>query len=273
MEAATPVPAAERSTGAAPNPDLIGLAAERYADRAAVRHKRSGAWEDVTFRELGAIVSEVARGLIDLGLEAGDRIAILCTTRPEWTYCDYGATSAGAVVGPFYATNSPEECEWVVGNSESRMVVCEDAAQVAKIVAVRERLPRLEQIVVIDPEGADGSAVALADLRARGRERAPGEVAARARAVKPEDPYTFIYTSGTTGPPKGCVLTHGNYRSMVSMVEQEGILGTAPDEDVAYLYLPLAHSYALLIQLLCTDLGVTLAYFGGDVKQIVPELM
>ena len=76
---------------------------------------------------MGTIVSEVARGLIDLGLEPGDRVALLCTTRPEWSYCDFAISSAGGVVVPIYPTNSPEECAWVAGNSESRMIVCEDA--------------------------------------------------------------------------------------------------------------------------------------------------
>jgi long-chain acyl-CoA synthetase len=273
MEAATPAQPVERSTGSETIADLMGLAVERHADRVAVRHKRSGSWQDVTYREVGTIVSEIARGLIDLGLAPGDRIAILCQTRPEWSYCDFAATSAGAVVVPVYPTNSPEECEWVVGNSESRMVICEDASQVAKIVAVRDRLPDLEQILVIDPAGAHESAVAVETLRERGRRRDAAEVTERARAVTRDQPYTFIYTSGTTGPPKGCVLTHGNYRDMITMVEAEGVLATTPDDDVVYLYLPLAHSYALLIQLICMDLGVVLAYFGGDTKQIVPELM
>ena len=94
-------------------------------------------------------------------------------------------------------------------------------------------------------------------------------MAERAAAVKPEDPYTFIYTSGTTGPPKGCVLSHGNYREVLNSCESIGALESG---EVAYLYLPLAHSYALLIQLLAIDLGSTIAYFGGDVKQIVAEL-
>jgi long-chain acyl-CoA synthetase len=94
-------------------------------------------------------------------------------------------------------------------------------------------------------------------------------VAERAAAVKPGDPYTFIYTSGTTGPPKGCVLTHGNYREVLNSCESIGALEAG---EVAYLYLPLAHSYALLIQLLAIDLGSTIAYFGGDTKQIVVEL-
>jgi long-chain acyl-CoA synthetase len=272
MEAAMPVAPVDRSTGSQTIADLVLLASERYADRPAVRHKRDGGWQDVTFGELGTIVSEIARGLIDLGLEPGDRVALLAQTRPDWTYCDFAITSAGGVVVPVYPTNSAEECEWVVGNSESRMVVCEDASQVAKIAAVRERLPHLERIVVMDREGAGGDAIAVEDLRERGRGRDAAEVTERARAVTRDQPYTFIYTSGTTGPPKGCVLTHGNYRDMCSMVEAEGILGNEPD-DLVYLYLPLAHSFALLVQLICADLGVTLAYFGGDTKQIVPELM
>jgi long-chain acyl-CoA synthetase len=228
-----------------------------------VRFKRDGAWVDTSFTEVGTIVSELARGLIDLGLEPGDRVALLCTTRPEWSYCDFAISSAGGVVVPIYPTNSPEECEWVAGNSESRMVICEDAAQAAKIQQVRANLPALEHVVVIEDD--------LEELRERGRARDPQEVLARASAVRPEDPYTFIYTSGTTGPPKGCVLSHGNYRAIVDAVEEQGILGQDPESDVVYLYLPLAHAYALLIQLLCADLGVPLAYFSGDATQIVPE--
>ncbi len=113
-------------------------------------------------------------------------------------------------------------------------------------------------------------AITLEEVRERGRGRSPEELQARRAGVDPQDPFTFIYTSGTTGPPKGCVLTHGNYRAMISMVREGGGVQAS---DVAYLYLPLAHSYALLIQLLTFDLGGTLAYFGGDTKQIVPELL
>jgi long-chain acyl-CoA synthetase len=113
-------------------------------------------------------------------------------------------------------------------------------------------------------------AISLEQVRERGRSHAPGELDARRAAIRPEDSYTFIYTSGTTGPPKGCVLTHGNYRAIVNMIGESGEI---TDDEVIYLYLPLAHSFALLIQLAVFDLGGTLAYFGGDTKQIVPELM
>jgi long-chain acyl-CoA synthetase len=260
------------STGSTTIADMVALAGERFGDRAAVRYKRDGAWHDVSFAELGDITSEIGRGLIDLGLQPGDRVALLCTTRPEWTYADFAITSAGGVVVPIYPTNSPSECAWVAGNSESRFIVCENAEQVAKIAEVRGELPTLDAVIVVDPAGAqiDGvPLISLDELRERGRPRHHAEVAERAAAVRPEDPYTFIYTSGTTGPPKGCVLSHGNYRSVLNMSEE---LGALESNMVVYLYLPLAHSYALLIQLLAIDLGSTIAYFGGDTKQIVAEL-
>jgi long-chain acyl-CoA synthetase len=111
--------------------------------------------------------------------------------------------------------------------------------------------------------------VPLDEVRARGRERDPAELEARSAAVTPADTFTIIYTSGTTGPPKGCVLTHGNYRRTLDMCETLGVLrGT---EEI-YLFLPLAHAFALLIQLLSYDVGDTIAYFGGDPNQIVAEL-
>src|SRR4051812_34611547 len=268
MEAGT---AASHSTGSRTIADLMVCAAEQFADRVAVRHKVDGDWRDVTYAEVGDIVREIGLGLIDIGIAPGERVSLLCNTRPEWTYCDFAITSAGAVVVPIYPTNSPEECEWVAGNSESVAVVCEDASQVAKILAVRERLPPVRTIVVIDPSGETADAISLDEVRERGQRHAASELEARTAAVKPEDPFTFIYTSGTTGPPKGCVLTHGNYRSVLDMVEERGSIGS--EDDLIYLFLPLAHAFALLIQLSAVDLGVPIAYYGGDTKAIVGELM
>jgi long-chain acyl-CoA synthetase len=258
---------------------LIPYAAGEYAERPAVRFKRDGSWHDLTYAELAEIAQEVGLGLIDLGIETGERVCILANTRPEWSFADMGATSAGAIVVPIYQTNSPEECLWVMSDSDACAIVCENAEQLAKVVEIRDRLPNLRTIVVIDPPAEEPSengaqqerleVITLEELRARGRTRSAEELQARRAAVRPEDPFTFIYTSGTTGPPKGCVLTHGNYAAMVQMVIEGGGL---EQDEVVYLYLPLAHSYALLIQLLSFYLGGTLAYFGGDTKQIVPEL-
>ena len=269
MEATTATSAHEASTGSRTIADLMAIAAQKHADRVALREKVDGEWRARTYAEMGEIVREIALGLIDLGIAPGERVCILCTTRPEWTYADFAISSSGAVVVPIYPTNSPEECEWVVGNSEACAVVCENAEQVAKIVAVRERLPKLRHIVVVDPSGEVADAIALDDLRERGRGGDEGALRERMDAVSPEDPFTFIYTSGTTGPPKGCVLTHANYRMVMNMAEGIDVVHT---DEVVYLFLPLAHAFALLVQLLTLDLGSTIAYFGGDTRNIIPEV-
>jgi long-chain acyl-CoA synthetase len=268
MEATTSTPA-EASTGSRTIADLMALAARKHADRVALRQKRDGEWQSLTYAEVGEIVREIALGLIDLGIQPGERVSILCNTSPEWTYADFAISSAGAVVVPIYPTNSPEECEWVAGNSEAVAVVCEDAGQVAKIAAVRDRLPSLRHLIVVDPSGDVGEAISLDALRARGRGGDEAALEQRMNAVRPEDPFTFIYTSGTTGPPKGCVLSHDNYRSVLNMCET---IDVVQEEEVVYLFLPLAHAFALLVQLLTVDVGSTIAYFGGDTRAIVPEL-
>ncbi|MEJ7784369.1 MAG: AMP-dependent synthetase/ligase [Solirubrobacteraceae bacterium] len=259
------------STGSNTIADLLPRAAEQYADRVALKHKVDGAWRDVTFAEVGEIVTEIGLGLIDLGIEPGERVCILASTRPEWTYADFAITSTGAAVVPIYPTNSPEECEWVAGNSDAVAIVAEDAEQLAKIAQVRGNLPALRHLIVIDPGEGTNEATPLAELRERGRARDRSELAARYENVGPDDAFTYIYTSGTTGPPKGCVLTHGNYRSVLTMVEARELF--AEGDDLVYLFLPLAHAFALLIQLATFDRGVAIAYFGGDAKQIIPEIM
>jgi long-chain acyl-CoA synthetase len=268
MEAGT-TPA--QGTGSATIADLCARAAQQFADQVAIKHKVDGVWRDVTFAQVGAIVGEIGLGLIALGLQPGERVAILCNTRPEWAYGDFAISSAGGVVVPIYPTNSPGECEWVAGNSESVYVVCEDAEQVAKIVAVREQLPALRKIIVVDPSGDVADAISLDDLRASGRDGDARVLAERTAAVGPDDPFTIIYTSGTTGPPKGCVLTHGNYRAVLDMVAARGLFESG--DDLVYLFLPLAHAFALLVQLGAVDRGTAIAYYGGDAKAIIGELM
>jgi len=251
--------------------DLLPRAAQMFGDKVALKHKVDGAWRDVTFAQVGEIVTEIGLGLLDLGIEPGERVCILAGTRPEWTYVDFAITSAGAAVVPVYPTNAPEECEWVAGDSDAVAIIAEDAQQLAKVAKVRGNLPALRHLVVMDAGGDTSDAITLDELRERGRSRDRSELQARYEAVVPDDPFTFIYTSGTTGPPKGCVLTHGNYRAVVDMVEERDLF--EDDDDLVYLFLPLAHAFALLIQLATFDRGVAIAYFGGDPKQIIPELM
>ncbi len=259
------------TTGSITVADLLPRSVELFGDRVAQKHKTDGEWRDVTFAEMGEIVSEIGRGLIDIGVEPGERVSMLCTTRVEWAWSSFAISAVGAVVVPIYPTNSPEECAWVAGNSESVAIVCEDASQVAKITAIRDQLPSLRQIVVVEDADAGQGTVGLGELRRRGRARDRAELEARTRAVTKADPYTFIYTSGTTGPPKGCVLSHGNYRAVLDMVAARGILAAGTD-DLIYLFLPLAHAFGLLLMLIGADYGVAIAYWGGDPTKIIPEL-
>jgi long-chain acyl-CoA synthetase len=267
MEATT-----QSTTGSQTIADLISRSATTRPDHIAVRYKRESAWHDVTYREVAHIVEEIALGLIDLDIAASERVCILANTRPEWSYVDMAITSMGGVVVPIYQTNSPEECLWVISDSGATAIVCEDESQLAKIAEIRDQVPHLQTVIVMDPSSGDPPlpAITLDEVRGRGRSRDASELEARREAVRPEDSFTFIYTSGTTGPPKGCVLSHGNYRAIVNMIADVGQIG---EDEVVYLYLPLAHSFALLVQLAAFELGSTIAYFGGDTKQIVGELV
>jgi long-chain acyl-CoA synthetase len=246
---------------------LPSSAAERYGELVAARHKVDGDWHEQTYAEAFEAIEEIALGLLELGIEPGDRVALLSDTRVEWTLASYGISVAGGVVVPVYPTNSPHECKWVLGESGARAVVCENEVQVAKIDQVRGELSELASIISIEPGAGD---VSLADLRERGAARDRSELSERQSAVTPDDAYTIIYTSGTTGPPKGTVLTHRNAMSVCEMVEE---LKFVQPGETTYLFLPLAHAFALTAMLASFDQGTTIVYYGGDSKRILQELV
>jgi long-chain acyl-CoA synthetase len=257
----------ERGTKSTTLADLLPRAARLYGSAPAIRFKQGGEWVSRSFEQVEETVRSLALGLIDLGVEQGDKVSILANTRAEWTFFDFAALSIGATVVPIYQTNSPEECQYVLENSDAKVVVVEDDEQLEKIRKVRDRLPLLEQVVRMT--GAGDDAISLEDLASRGAARDAAEWERRWSAVTPDDVCTFIYTSGTTGPPKGCVISHGNYRAMLDMVHATSVI---EDEDLTYLYLPLAHSFALLIQFGSFDLGATIAYWERDPLKIMPNL-
>ncbi len=246
---------------------LPSSAAARFRSNVAARFKQGDQWGELTYGEFVEAIEEIALGLIDLGIQVGDRVCLLANTRVEWSMANFGISAAGAIAVPVYPTNAPSECEWVAGNSGAHAIFCEDEGQVAKIEQVRGALPELAHVIGIEP-GA--GALSLDDLRERGRSRDRSELADRQDQVSPEDPYTIIYTSGTTGAPKGVVLTHANAMAVCRMVTE---LEFVEPGDVTYLYLPLAHVFALLTLIATVDQGTTLIYFGGDTKQILAELI
>ncbi|MGZ6695500.1 MAG: AMP-dependent synthetase/ligase [Solirubrobacteraceae bacterium] len=242
---------------------LLG-ACDRY-DGVALRWLDDGRWRELSYREVGTAAREIAGGLVDLGLGPGDPVAILSTTRPEWTLADAGALSSGAVVVPVYHTNSPEECGYVLGHSEARAIFCEDPEQLAKVEQVRSDLPHLEHVILL--RGEAPGALTLDQLRARGAGRT-ADVDARLAGPAPEDVATLVYTSGTTGPPKGCMLTHANWVSTVDMYVDRLQL----DGGAFFMFLPLAHVMARINQMFAIEVGATLVFWQGDMATVLDDL-
>ena len=185
--------ATESATASLTIADLIPSAAARHGERVAVRYKREGDWHDLSYTQLAEIVDEVGLGLLDLGLKPGERVCILSNTRPDWSYADMGATSAGAIVVPIYQTNSPEECLWVISDSDASAIFVEDEQQLAKLVEIRDQIPNIRSVIIFDPpaqastNGSGGQALALdaitlEQLRERGRGRPPRSSKPAARA-------------------------------------------------------------------------------------------
>jgi long-chain acyl-CoA synthetase len=257
-----PVPSGEQTMAT-----LAKLAADRYGDATSSRFLRDGEWQQLTYNELWDRVRDLALGFARLGVGVGDRVAILANTRVEFTIADLAASTAGAVVVPVYPSNSPDECEWVVGDSGSKVIVCEDPEQVAKIALVRENVPALEHVVVIDGE-VDGVPT-MEQVEATGREDDPGELDTRAGQVVADDACLIIYTSGTTGRPKGVVLTNRGFAAARRTGVEIDLFGPGA---LVYLYLPLAHVFAQLVQAMAFELGAPIAYWGGDTTRIVAEL-
>src|SRR4051794_36347601 len=260
---------ASAGTGATTMAGLATLAAKVHGDQPAIKHKVGDEWVAISYNDLNEAVSETGRGLINLGLAPGERIAILSHTRPEWTYANLGILASGGASVSIYQTNSPEECHYVLEHSESTAVFVEDAEQLAKIREIRDQLPTLEHVIGLEGSSGD-DVISLDQLRDRGRGRDQAELEERSASVTPDDACVFIYTSGTTGPPKGVILSHGNYRAMCDMVPEAGAIG---EGQTVYLFLPLAHAFALLIQFVALELGSTVAYWEKDPQKIIPNLM
>lgn len=246
----------------------LGGLALAAADRHSGDAMRAPGRAAITYADFGRAIREIAGGLASLGVEAGDPVAILCGTIPEWTMADFGAFCAGAVVVPVYHTNSPEECEYVLEHSGAKVVLLEDAGQAAKIASIRGRLPSLEHVVVLTGDAPD--AITLADLRERGAQTGEQVARERTEAISPDDTATIVYTSGTTGPPKGCVLSHANLLYTAGAYIDRLELRAKP--PVIFQYLPLAHVLARMVSFVCLDVGGTLAFWGGDTKNLAADI-
>jgi long-chain acyl-CoA synthetase len=236
----------------------------------ALRYKEKADWREVPYREFVRSARYIARGLIAVGVEPGERVCILSDTRPEWTIADAGSLCAAAVVAPIYHTNSPEECEYVLRHSEARVVFCEDESQLAKIGQVRNRCPDLRHVVAF--RGAGAGTLSIQQLIELGRGIPDEEVDARVAAVRPDDLASLVYTSGTTGPPKACMLTHANWMEQAHMIEECLDLGRHSVPIEFFLFLPLAHVFGRITQMCTLDLGGTLIYWNRDPARLLDDI-
>ena len=252
--------------------DIFYASVDTYQKAAHLKVKRFGEWRSISSAEFKTAVEEVSLGLRALGVEKGDRVAILSENRPEWAYADLGSLCAGAVDVPIYATLTPQQVLYILNDSEAKVCFVSTAAQAEKVLEVKGQAKALRQVVLFEPTPLGGT-TPLEELRARGREalaKDPGAVRARAAEVGPDDVATFIYTSGTTGDPKGVMLTHSNLVSNV--VSASGPFAGMGPADTALSFLPLCHVFERMGgHYLMLHKGVTIAYAESVEK--VPENM
>ena len=225
-------------------------------------------WHELTYEQVGTAIEEIALGLIELGIEPGDRVAILADTRLEWTLASYGISAAGGVVVPVYPTNSARECEWVLGDSGARAVFSENAQQRAKIDQVAGELADLRHAIGIE---ADGGGLTLDELRETRRRPRPR------RARRPPGGGRTLRIRTRSSTRRG---RRGRRRAWCSRTATRcrsarwcrSCSSSAPGERT-YLYLPLAHVFALTAQLASYELGSMIIYYGRDTKRIIEELI
>ncbi len=238
--------------------ELFSAAVEENGDRTAHIHRAGSEWRATSYAELGEQVRRFGAGLLKLGLQPGDRVAILANTRPEWAVADFALIGAGIIVVPIYQTSSPAECQYILENSGARAVIVEDAGRYDRIQPAVEALDGLEWVIAMDDTDLGDEVFAMHAIAASAEADDLASWDRTAADASPEQMLTYIYTSGTTGPPKGCMLTHGNYANMVEMVFEAGDIFRRDDRVV--LFLPLAHTFARLIHFLTIEGGMELVF-------------
>jgi long-chain acyl-CoA synthetase len=230
-------------------------------------------WKSLSWAQAAERVYAIAAGLIELGVQPEQRVALASSTRVEWILADLGILCAGGATTTIYPQTNADESAFILSDSESRVLIAEDAAQVAKALEKRAELPELTKVVVIDPAGAETSewVITLAELERRGAaylETHPELIKERVGAIKRDQLATLIYTSGTTGRPKGVRLPHDNWAYMAKAIAATGLIS---GEDVQYLWLPLAHVFGKVLTSGQIEVGHVTAV-DGRVDKIIENL-
>ncbi len=252
---------------------LLEHARER-PDEVAIREKHRGIWREWTWAEYARRVANVAAGLRSLGVGPGDRVAIHAENRPEWVIADLAVQGLGACAVGVYPTSPSAEVEYVLAHSETSVLIAEDEEQLDKALEVRDRLPLLRHVVVMDPRGVRAEVLTFADIE----KDDPQSLAAYAESVEALDPDAtaiLVYTSGTTGPPKGAMISHAN---LVAAGETAVALGTVQGDEVLS-YLPLCHVAERLISVIdgvwvpaVVNFGEGGPSFPNDLRDVQPTV-
>ncbi len=256
-------------------PALLERNARQSPNKIALRHKQLGRWVEYSWSEYAAHAARVGLGLRSLGVASGDRIAILGDNRPEWVWSDVGAQGIGAVVVGVYATSPAAEIQYLLEHSGCAVAIVEDEEQLDKLLQVRDQLPALRHIVLMESRGArawidGGHAITFDALLERGAETDANVFWSAVRALDASDVAIIVYTSGTTGPPKGAMLTHVNLHVAGQAFVQ--IWEALPDDELLS-YLPLCH---ILERALSTLAALAAGYrvnFGGGGESLVADLV
>lgn len=245
-------------------------AIDRFGPGEALRFKRDDRWQGITYRDAEIAVSRTAAQLQGWGLVVGDRVAILSESRPEWPIADYASLCLGLIVVPIYPTLPADQVEFILRDSGSRVIFVSTRAQLEKINIIRQRLPALERVVLMDPAPEISGVERMEPLKYADDPNSgwTRELRKRGLSIDPKSLATIIYTSGTTGVPKGVMLTHHNLAAMIAASEQHGSLPLRPGM-VALSLLPLSHVLERASDYYYWDNGVTIAYAESVAK--VPE--
>ncbi|MFE7578243.1 AMP-dependent synthetase/ligase [Streptomyces sp. NPDC057521] len=244
--------------------DLIRRNAAQHPDVAVMSRKVAGVWTDVTATQFLAEVRAVAKGLMAAGVEPGDRVALLSRTRYEWVLLDFAIWSAGAVTVPVYETSSPEQIQWILGDSGATLCIVESAAHQASVASVQAGLPELKGIWQIEDD-------TIRQMSAVGEEISDETLDLRMRSARADDPATIVYTSGTTGRPKGCVLTHRSFFAECGNVVERLKPLFRTGECSVLLFLPAAHVFGRLVEVASVMAPIKLGCVP-DIKNLTDEL-
>lgn len=258
--------------------DLFWATVDKYPDIVAVRYKKGEDFAGLTYREIGDMVKNLTLALISLGIEKDDKVSLLSETRYEWVVADFAILSAAGVTVTVYPTLSERTVQYIVDNSDSKIIFVEDREQLEKVLSIRDQLPKLKHIIVIEHSGdkpAD-DVLTLEEAYELGRDygaKNPDLLEKTWRSVEPDDLSSIVYTSGTTGLPKGTMLSHWNWRfnvyAVVDLVDFE-------PGDSLLAFLPLAHVYMRLVYFAAVYAGAT-TYFSkpdtlaADLPKIRPH--